>query len=222
MYSKIDPIEPSKPNQKALSRRDLLKILTASGGALAASQLVPNEWTTPLVESGVLPAHAQGSPTPGLPSPPLGTGDLQITLNWNTGIPLGASGARVDIDLHVIEPDGTEVYFANRQGPTATLDFDNVYGFGPENIFVPHGNTTNGNYRVYVRYYPGSNIFVSTTCTIEVRIFVGSAQEQLITFSRILSTSNERQLVAQIAFPGGVITELTGTPRQTSALQVEK
>lgn len=191
-----------------------MKILSATGGAIAASSLLPNKWSSPVVETGAIPVHAQSTPL-------LGTGDLQITLTWDTGVPLGDPGNRVDMDLHVIEPDGTEVYYVNRNGPTATLDFDNVYGFGPENIFVPVGNTATGNYQVFLHYFPGSDVFVPTTCTIVVRVFVGSAQEQTVTFTRVLSTSSERQLVAEIAFPSGTITELTGVPLQTAPLVVK-
>jgi hypothetical protein len=47
-------------SQQKLSRRDLLKLLTAAAGAAALST-VPNKWETPVVEIGALPAHAQAS-----------------------------------------------------------------------------------------------------------------------------------------------------------------
>jgi len=48
--------------RKTLSRRDALKTLAAvTGVAVLAS--VKNEWETPLVQVGVLPAHAQASLT---------------------------------------------------------------------------------------------------------------------------------------------------------------
>ncbi len=51
--------------KKAISRRQLLKALVAAGGAITASTLLPGEWAKPVVEVGVLPAHAQASaPTP--------------------------------------------------------------------------------------------------------------------------------------------------------------
>jgi hypothetical protein len=51
----------SKGNQQALSRRELLKIMSATGGALAASAFVPDTWLSPMVEIGVLPVHAQAT-----------------------------------------------------------------------------------------------------------------------------------------------------------------
>jgi hypothetical protein len=47
--------------EKTLGRRELLKVLAAAGGAVAASSLLPGEWAKPVVEVGVLPAHAQVS-----------------------------------------------------------------------------------------------------------------------------------------------------------------
>ena len=37
-----------------------------------------------------------------------------------------------DVDLHVIEPSGAEVYWGNDKGDHGELDFDNREGFGPE------------------------------------------------------------------------------------------
>jgi hypothetical protein len=45
---------------KKLSRRDALKVLGAAAGATALANL-PAKWTTPKLEAGVLPAHAQSS-----------------------------------------------------------------------------------------------------------------------------------------------------------------
>ncbi len=50
--------EEKRP-ESALSRRQLLKTLAATGGAVAASALLPDKWVKPAVEMAVLPAHAQ-------------------------------------------------------------------------------------------------------------------------------------------------------------------
>jgi hypothetical protein len=49
------------PSKRALSRRELLKVLTAAGGAVAASSLLPKKWSKPQVGLGALPAHAQAT-----------------------------------------------------------------------------------------------------------------------------------------------------------------
>jgi hypothetical protein len=40
------------------SRRRLLKIIVATGGAAAVSTVLPGTWLKPVIETGVLPAHA--------------------------------------------------------------------------------------------------------------------------------------------------------------------
>jgi hypothetical protein len=57
----MEDTKPNKTTESSLSRRELLKTLTAGGGALVASALLPDEWTSPVVQSGVLPAHAQST-----------------------------------------------------------------------------------------------------------------------------------------------------------------
>ncbi len=52
---------PEKSDEVTLGRRELLKAL-AVGGAATAVSLVPGEWVKPVIEAGVLPAHAQASP----------------------------------------------------------------------------------------------------------------------------------------------------------------
>jgi hypothetical protein len=47
-------------SEKTISRRELLKAMTALGGALAAISL-PERWMKPVIGAGVLPAHAQGT-----------------------------------------------------------------------------------------------------------------------------------------------------------------
>jgi hypothetical protein len=80
----------------------------------------------------------------------LGTGDVQVTLRW-------ASAA--DIDLHVTEPDGTEIWYGDK-GPTSTggqLDVDSNVGCeqeaSVENVYWPTGQGPTGTYTVEVNGY---------------------------------------------------------------------
>lgn len=96
------------------------------------------------------------SPTPGpsdggITVPPdveLGTGDVQATLLWSSGD---------DLDLHVIDPAGAELYFAS---PTSAsggqLDHDDTAGCSAgsgthvENVFWAEGTAPSGEYQAYV------------------------------------------------------------------------
>jgi hypothetical protein len=109
----------------------------------------------------------------GVSQPDVGTGDVQINLSWTS---------EADLDLHVIEPDGTEIYFGNR-GPTSTggqLDVDSNVGCSDdgsvENVFWPPGEAPSGDYTVQVVGFSvegcGGGDF---TLTIEV-----SGQEQQV------------------------------------------
>lgn len=54
---------------QVISRRKLLKALSAVGGAVVLTR-IPSQWVAPMVEVGTLPAHAQGSTLPQGPSAP--------------------------------------------------------------------------------------------------------------------------------------------------------
>jgi hypothetical protein len=56
MTTHRDPIR-----RRTLGRREALEALAAVGSAVAASVLLPEKWIKPVVEAGVLPAHAQAS-----------------------------------------------------------------------------------------------------------------------------------------------------------------
>jgi hypothetical protein len=79
------------------------------------------------------------------------TGDVQVTLQWYT---------TADLDLHVIDPDGAEVYFGNsRVASGGELDVDANYPCSGatssplENVYWPWGGAPPGEYQVFVRYF---------------------------------------------------------------------
>ena len=54
-------------------------------------------------------------------------GDPQFTLLWDS---------EADLDLHVIEPGGKEIFWEEPHGKQGgELDVDNTKGFGPENVY---------------------------------------------------------------------------------------
>jgi hypothetical protein len=81
----------------------------------------------------------------------LGTGDVQVTLIWHD---------TNDLDLHVTDPAGTEIYFANRAAASGgKLDVDAnavcraTTSEPRENIFWPTGMAPTGKYMVKVVYF---------------------------------------------------------------------
>jgi hypothetical protein len=52
----------SEMKQNSISRRNLLKLISAAGGAIALANL-PVHWLKPSVKMGLLPVHAQSSGT---------------------------------------------------------------------------------------------------------------------------------------------------------------
>jgi len=79
------------------------------------------------------------------------SGDVQVTLEWYT---------TADLDLHVIDPDGAEVYFGNRQVTSGgELDVDANFPCGNatssplENVYWPWGGAPPGEYQVSVNYF---------------------------------------------------------------------
>jgi hypothetical protein len=79
-----------------------------------------------------------------------GSGDVKITLSFD----------RVhDLDLHVVEPNGEEIFFENNGSATGgQLDLDSGEHCQPsaansENIFWPPGEAPTGEYRVSVVNY---------------------------------------------------------------------
>lgn len=77
-------------------------------------------------------------------------GDIQVSVTWNSD---------ADVDLHVIEPGGNEIYYGNpTSGSGGELDIDanaacSVSGLTQENIGWAPGEATTGTYTVRVDYW---------------------------------------------------------------------
>jgi len=84
-----------------------------------------------------------------------GTGDVQVNVSWDVDS---------DVDLHVVEAGGTEIYYANK-GPTTaggTLDLDsnaacNLDHKRSENVTWPSGRAPHGTYTVRVDLWSACN-----------------------------------------------------------------
>jgi hypothetical protein len=92
-----------------------------------------------------------------------GTGDVKVTLSFDR---------LHDLDLHVVEPSGDEIFYQRPQSITGgSLDLDSGANCAPsaahsENIFWPSGAAPVGEYRVHVQNFqsctPGKIAFTVT------------------------------------------------------------
>jgi hypothetical protein len=79
----------------------------------------------------------------------VGTGDVAVALSWDVNN---------DLDLHVVDPTGNEVYYGNTystDGTTMLLDLDSnagcaIDGVNNEHVVWPHGKAPHGTYTVRV------------------------------------------------------------------------
>ena len=113
------------------------------------------------------PAWQQGRPPCfGIQDTSVGNGDVQVTLTWQKSI---------DLDLHVVDPGGNEIYYAVSTSPTGgQLDRDNqcsdMLVGRPENIFWPEGGAPSGKYTILVNYYGSCADSGSVSYTVRVTI----------------------------------------------------
>jgi hypothetical protein len=133
-------------------------------------------------------------------------GDLQIALTWNSA---------VDMDLHVREPDGGHVYWNRLVGRSARLDFDDVDGFGPENIIVAPGLALPGFYSVFIVH---NSRDLETTSTIAITLGAASSNPSTSIFTRRTrrAAPGTAVLVATINVLTGEIVEALGTAPATA------
>ena len=101
----FDPLSMSEQN---VNRRKLLKSMAAGSGAVIAGKSLPESWSKPVVDSVMLPAHAQTSPSPCTPC-------LGAALYCE-----GSGGSGITVDVAI---DGTVTVTHQRITPqTDTVD----------------------------------------------------------------------------------------------------
>lgn len=106
----------------------------------------------------------------------IGQGQLRFTATWSLA---------GDIDLHVVPPCGTEIYYGNRTACGGTLDNDDTTGTGPENIFWTTGAAA-GNYHICAAPFR-----VNGPTTVTVTVVRGAMPPRTFTRTFTVSTGNE-------------------------------
>jgi hypothetical protein len=125
-----------------------------------------------------------------LPNP---KSDLRVTISWNTDA--------TDVDLWVIEPDGTKCYYQhNRTKNGGELSQDQTQGYGPERYQV--AKALEGTYTVIVHYYSANpNLLAGEThVNVVVTRDAGTAREKSERHTVILKKKDEQVEVAKVKF----------------------
>src|SRR5205085_2810761 len=119
--------------------------------------------------------------------------DLRVTISWNTDA--------TDIDLWVIEPDGTKCFYShNRTASGGELSQDQTQGYGPERYQIAKARP--GVYTVLVHYFsPNPNLLGGeTNVSVTVTRFAGTPQETSERHTVILKKHNEQAEVCKVKF----------------------
>eukprot|EP01102_Stenamoeba_stenopodia_P010263 TRINITY_DN307_c0_g1_i1.p1 TRINITY_DN307_c0_g1~~TRINITY_DN307_c0_g1_i1.p1 ORF type:complete len:1402 (+),score=340.59 TRINITY_DN307_c0_g1_i1:217-4422(+) len=112
---------------------------------------------------------------------------LVVSMGWDTD--------RVDIDLHVNEPDGFHVYYGSKNSPSGGyLSKDFTQGYGPEVYVITHPR--NGTYSVSVRYFASHQDSKTTGATSAVVwrvINIGDYEKEDVLFRSVRLTVNQSE-----------------------------
>jgi hypothetical protein len=103
---------------------------------------------------------------------PIEEAGLLVVMTWNTD--------STDVDLHVREPGGTEVFYSHPNSLAGGhLTRDVTTGYGPEMYYIPR--MRRGHYDIRAHYYASNRNRLSTRTKVYVTIFrdFGTPQEQV-------------------------------------------
>jgi hypothetical protein len=119
--------------------------------------------------------------------------DLRVTISWNTDA--------TDVDLWVIEPDGTKCFYQNtRTKNGGELSQDQTQGYGPERYQI--AKAPKGVYTIIVHYYRANQNLLTGESHVNVVItrHAGTPQETTTRKTVILKRQDEQVEVSREEF----------------------
>jgi hypothetical protein len=119
--------------------------------------------------------------------------DLRVSISWNTDA--------TDVDLHVIEPDGFEVYYEKRNSPSGgELSQDMTQGYGPERYQIAQARP--GEYVVAVHYFAANPTLLGGETHVQVVVVrhAGTDKETVERKTVVLRHAKEKKEVFRIKF----------------------
>jgi len=123
----------------------------------------------------------------------LAPSDLRVTISWNTDA--------TDVDLWVMEPDGTKCFYQNRATPSGgRLSQDMTQGYGPERYHT--SKAAKGKYRILVHYFSANpNLLAGEThVNVVVTRYAGTRHEVVERHTVILKKHGEAVEVCSVGF----------------------
>lgn len=114
------------------------------------------------------------------------SGKLKVTMLWNM---------KADIDLHVLEPNGNEIYYRNKRSSTGGyLDVDNTNGGSGSAENVYWDRPLSGDYIIAIEYY-GAHRNPEPRGSVDVVVFPGNDPPRKYTIN--LTHVKQRQYVTR-------------------------
>ena len=114
------------------------------------------------------------------------TDRMRITMTWDTD--------GNDVDLHVVDPAGEHVYYANREAPSGiTLLEDITQGFGPE--VVRTDRVVPGPYHVGVKYYNAGPMGIARGTLVVMEPVGGQVRVRIEPFRLIPDRGDVQQVL---------------------------
>jgi len=115
-----------------------------------------------------------------------GTAELQVEAMWDSDY--------TDVDLHIIEPSGEEVFFHHLKSANGGVLHDDVTsGFGPETYTLPR--MAPGTYQIVLDYYANDDVRLSMQTLAHVIVYVNGERKD---FFVALTAQSEREVVATV------------------------
>jgi hypothetical protein len=119
--------------------------------------------------------------------------DLRVSITWNTD--------NTDVDLWVIEPDGTRVFYqAPNSASGGRLSADQTQGYGPERYHLARARK--GEYKVLVHYFRANPNLLGGETHVQVVLtrYAGTAREKVQRRTVILRREGDQVTVARLTF----------------------
>ncbi|MBQ1265228.1 MAG: DUF2135 domain-containing protein [Proteobacteria bacterium] len=117
--------------------------------------------------------------------------DIRIVLMWDAD--------DTDIDLHVLEPSGEEVYYSNKRSASGgMLSYDVTTGYGPEEYL--HKKAPSGTYKILSNYFASHQQKLTGPVTVTATVFTdwGRPNEKSQTMSLRLENAKDHVMIGEI------------------------